>query len=203
MLVPLLLCALQNPIVVQRNEILWVPIPYDAPGAAVHWGPADRKADHGTVAFNDRGDLLIAYHADASHVASGLKQVEAALLLRTGPETWTYAASYLVGSTEYNPLQRQNITYVKCERPDVIGIGDHFAVAWTRRYETKTNHPAVWNWPSSTTTLPPARSPTWSATPPCRVVLRTAKGSSWMRMILCWDTPFSSRSAPAWRTWWP
>lgn len=104
------------------------------------WGPGSRTADHAVVAMNSAKDILVAYHTDRNDLDAVLrpKQVEAALFdyaVVGGVETWTYVTTFLLGSTLHNPLGVPNITHVKCERPDVVAVGDQFFVVWTRRYQ--------------------------------------------------------------------
>jgi hypothetical protein len=68
-----------------------------------------------------------------------LKQVEVALLeYNPTSDTWTLSAQNqaVVGGVDPTPLnQFYSQSDVKCERPDVIAVGDWFSVAWTRIYD--------------------------------------------------------------------
>ncbi len=87
------------------------------------------KADHATVAINNSNDVLVAYHANTG--VSGVKQVEIAhYKLNPTTSALIYSESVVVGSASYDPLG--NGGAIKCERPDVIAVGDMFFVVWTR-----------------------------------------------------------------------
>jgi len=110
-------------------------------------GPPNRNYDHATVAMNSERDIVVAFH---STLSSTLKQVEIAAYQHQPGDTWTYLGTEIVGSTGFDPLQLssnpQNPDPVKCERPDVVAVGDRFFVVWTRRYQGfagYTNEPAV------------------------------------------------------------
>jgi hypothetical protein len=137
--------AAQAPIVAQRNQAIEVPLPSDSVGGP--WGPAGRMADHATVAINSDKDIFVAYHTDRDDADPGkfLKQVEGALFeYDLVTDSWTLGLQVRLGDVDPDPLVLQSP--VKCERPDVIAVGDMFFVVWTRRYEfvpTDPNQPAV------------------------------------------------------------
>jgi len=110
-------------------------------------GPANRDYDHATVAMNSERDIIVAFH---STLNPDLKQVEIACYEYQTGDTWNYMGTRVVGSTGFDPLQLsadpQNPDPVKCERPDVVAVGDRFFVVWTRRYQglpLQPNEPAV------------------------------------------------------------
>jgi len=106
-------------------------------------GPANRNYDHATVAMNSDRDIIVAFH---STINSSLKQVEIACYEYQPGDTWNYMGTEIVGGTGHDPLQLVSPDSVKCERPDVVAVGDRFFVVWTRRYQGVTNHlnePAV------------------------------------------------------------
>ncbi len=87
------------------------------------------KADHATVAINNSNDVLIAYHSNAG--PNGVKQVEIAhYKLNTTPGALVHTESLIVGDASFDPLG--NGGTIKCERPDMIAVGDMFFVVWTR-----------------------------------------------------------------------
>lgn len=100
------------------------------------------KADHATVAINDTGDILIAYHANTA--TSGEKQVEVAhYTLAPASGILTHTSTEVIGGVGgfgQDPLGLGGL--IKCERPDVIAVGDMFFVTWTRIYDT-ANKPSV------------------------------------------------------------
>jgi len=105
------------------------------------WGLSNREADHATVAMNSIGDVVVAYHtARGDFAGPDLKQVEIAFFeYDSVADNWTFLERKLVGSTIYSPLVTSFFqTRVKCERPDVIAVGDKFFVVWTRRYDKST-----------------------------------------------------------------
>jgi len=118
-------------------------IPLQSGGA---WGQSTRQADHAVVAMNDERDILIAYQTvrgDISNTGTGrnpfhesLRQVEIAFLdYDSQSGEWTLEDRVLVGSTDFNPLPSPYQDSVRCERPDVIAVGNRFFVVWTRRYD--------------------------------------------------------------------
>jgi len=109
------------------------------------WGPSSRKADHATVAINSERDICVVFHTDRDQDLGtniDLKQVEA-ILYRYIPanDSWSRSSTILLGSVERSPLfSTYPQTLVKCERPDVIAVGNRFFVTWTRRYD-RLAHP--------------------------------------------------------------
>ncbi len=109
------------------------------------WGEKARDADHATVAMNDSGDVVVAYHTSRDDFAPKLKQVEIAYFEFTAgatpaQDTWTLIDQVLLGSVGHSPLSGQYLQLdVKCERPDVVAVGDKFFVVWTRRYDRDFN----------------------------------------------------------------
>jgi len=111
-------------------------------------GPSTRDADHATVAMNSNRDILVAFHTSRPDItgAGQMKQVEIAFYEYQSNDTWDYVDTYLLGGIDYNPIGL-NQAQVKCERPDVIAVGDRFFVVWTRRYDSSIagqgNEPAI------------------------------------------------------------
>lgn len=116
-----------------------IEIPLQFTGPAGRWG-GDRSADHATVAVNSRGDVAVAYHSartDYPGVGYPLRQVELAIYtLRANGSDWDLTQQELLGGVIRSPLYpslTQRI--VRCERPDVVAVGERFFVTWTRRYD--------------------------------------------------------------------
>lgn len=123
-----------------RDDQFAIPLQSSASGG--HWGLIDRKADHATVAMNSVGDVLIAYHSsrpDFNANYDSLKQVEIAFLeYDSTSDSWSLESQNqkVVGGVDPSPLSgTYQQTDVKCERPDVIAVGEMFFVVWTRIYE--------------------------------------------------------------------
>lgn len=132
------------------NNLEIVLLDGQAPGSNLDWGPdLERHADHATIAMNDSGDILVAYHATRDdEVINGypiLRQVEIAYFEFTEGATrpqdaWELKWQRLLGSIGHTPLAGlypQDL--LKCERPDVVAVGDKFFVVWTRRYDRDFN----------------------------------------------------------------
>jgi hypothetical protein len=99
------------------------------------------RADHATVAVNNNLDIAIAYHERVSN-QTHLKQVKVAYYRWDSNNlNWNYASTSVVGSTNHRPLNFSSDP--KCERPDIVAVGDYFFVTWTRRYEQELRHPAT------------------------------------------------------------
>jgi len=115
------------------------------PGTLVDWGRLDRAADHATVAINSDHDILVAYHSTRTDLANEpgqpafsepLKQVEIAIFKYDSlTDSWNLFQSELLGSVLHDPLNSAYQEKVRCERPDVIAVGNRFFVVWTRRYD--------------------------------------------------------------------
>ncbi len=97
-------------------------------------GLLGRKADHATVAMNDDLDIAVAFHSSRAELGNGLKQVEIAYFEYQSNDTWEHVETVVVGSVDYHPIFGLPQTRVKCERPDIIAVGNMFFVVWTRRY---------------------------------------------------------------------
>jgi hypothetical protein len=92
------------------------------------------KADHATVAINEGNDILIAYHANTG--VSLVKQVEVAhYKLNPTSGLLTHTSTVVIGGAGHDPLSLGPSISRKCERPDVIAVGDMFFVTWTRIYD--------------------------------------------------------------------
>lgn len=124
-----------------RAEGRHIPLRADGPGNGT-FGEANRKADHATVATNSAGDVLVAFHSSRPTFDENyplLKQVEIALLTYDKvAQTWSLVETNqaVVGSCRWSPIsQGVSQAHVKCERPDVIAVGEWFFVVWTRIYQ--------------------------------------------------------------------
>lgn len=97
-----------------------------------------RDADHATVAMNDSRDIVVAFHSTREDISSfgNMKQVEFAYFKWQAPDTWEHLETTIVGSIDFNPIGYLLPTgaKVKCERPDVVAVGDKFFIVWTRIY---------------------------------------------------------------------
>lgn len=104
--------------------------------------PANREADHATVAINSENDQLVVFHTD---LGPDEKQVEAVYWRYGGPgateqwsTVWTTAQMsdtvLRVGDRNPNPLNRPVGDLRKCERPAVVSVGPYFCVVWSRTY---------------------------------------------------------------------
>lgn len=111
-----------------------------APGV----GELDRDADHATVAMNSQRDIVVAFHTSRNEVVQGMKQVEYAYYEWQGGDTWTHLKTRVIGSIIHDPIGLPQQAF-KCERPDVIAVGDKFFIVWTRRYQNPAfpQEPAV------------------------------------------------------------
>lgn len=113
-----------------------IPGPFQKVPLAQGAGPADRESDHATVAMNRQRHIAVAYHAGRTDLAgeTNMKQVEVALYAWQGDEEWEHVKTLVVGATNHDPLNYGE-AHVKCERPDILAVGDRFFVVWTRRYQ--------------------------------------------------------------------
>ncbi len=127
----------QQPILTRNTGFEIHPLIFGVDANGVDWGPELRTADHATVAINSVGDIAVAYHTTRDDLGlPPLKQVEVALFqYNVLNGNWTLVQRELLGSVIYNPLFSPTQQMVKCERPDVIAVGDRFFVVWTRRYD--------------------------------------------------------------------
>ncbi len=119
------------------------------PGAFYGVGLADRDADHATVAMNSERDIVVAFHSKREEDINDLpapttngrewggtmKQVELAYFkYNSSSDSWEYLDTRVLGSVDHSPIQILSQRLVKCEKPDVVAVGDKFFVTWTRRY---------------------------------------------------------------------
>ncbi len=134
------------------RDVNWeIILPFGAlPGTVYGWGLQSRKADHATVAISSDRHVLVAYHTDRSDIGApfNLKQVEAAMFrYNEFTDDWTHVQTELVGGVEHFPLDPLYVqSYgTKCERPDVIAVGDRFFVTCTRIYDrtTRAEEPSI------------------------------------------------------------
>lgn len=111
------------------------------------WGAIARDADHATVAMNDSGHVMVAYHSTRVDYSPDLRQVELAFFEYDSTlDEWSLEEQVLIGDVDPSPLiSLYNQSDVKCERPDVIAVGEKFFVVWTRRYDRSVDwrEPAV------------------------------------------------------------
>ena len=137
-----------------------VPLATVAPPNSVYGvGLPDRDADHATVAINSNRDIVIAFHSKREEGANDLppqdtpgklwggtmKQVELAYYKYTpsgGVDAWQHLGTKVIGGVEKSPILILFQKLVKCEKPDVIAVGDKFFVVWTRRYHNDARWPS-------------------------------------------------------------
>ncbi len=135
----------QPPITVNRYLKFEIPLETTQPGG-IDWGDQTRAADHAVVKFNRFKDFAVVYQTTRPDLitptAPNLRQVELALFQYNGNDSWTYMGNQLLGDVHIDALGR-NVPLMKCERPDVVGIGDCFFTHWTRRYENLPFDPSV------------------------------------------------------------
>lgn len=97
--------------------------------------------------MNDSGHVLVAYHSTREDFNPNLKQVELAFFeYDSVSDDWTLEEQVLIGDVDPSPLiSLYNQVDVKCERPDVVSVGDRIFVVWTRRYDRTVDwrEPAV------------------------------------------------------------
>jgi len=126
-----------------------IPLAINGLGLPSSVGLADRDADHATVAMNADLDIAVAFHTSRPDIMGNgnMKQVEVAYYEHQTGDTWTYVDTVLVGSIDYHPIPFLPQQIVKCERPDIIAVGNRFFVTWTRRYDKtfagQSHEPAV------------------------------------------------------------
>jgi hypothetical protein len=134
----------------QIQKQTWAEIPLDLSGANLPAGPgfSDRGYDHATLAMNNNKDVVVAFHSSRGYRsddlananlewAGDMKQVEIAFFEYTGVggiDSWTHFETRIIGSVDWDPVANTTQNTVKCERPDVVVVGDQFFVVWTRRY---------------------------------------------------------------------
>ncbi len=95
--------------------------------------------DHATVAMNRRGDVLVAFNTATMVAGVPTKQVEAVFVPRTGAGRWRIPAASqvrLLGDPALDLLG----TTDRCDKPDVVAVGEDFLVVWPR---TQVNHPEL------------------------------------------------------------
>jgi len=146
---------------------LKVPIATSALSGSVYgFGSPNRAADHATVAMNSNKDILVAFHTvrdwtlpgellpppGSPNYLGGLKQVEIAFFdydESSSVDKWNHVETRILGGMEHMPISVFSQRIIKCERPDVVAVGDKFFVVWTRRYSSASdfagqeNEPAV------------------------------------------------------------
>lgn len=169
-LLTLILCretVSQEPLDLLRGVSEEVPLATTAlTGHQFGFGSPNRAADHATVAMNSNKDILVAFHTvrdwtfpgellpppgDTTY-QGGMKQVEVAFFEYddlAGYDKWNFVETRILGSVEHNPISNLVQPLVKCERPDVIAVGDRFFVVWTRRYSSNSGFPNQENEPAS------------------------------------------------------
>jgi len=125
----------QNPIVSRDGVGVEVPLATTTT-APMGVGAPGRTADHATLAMADNRDIAIVFHTSrAPFQGASLKQVELAYFQYLGNESWGHVGTELIGSIDHNPILGFLQPLVKCERPDVVAVGNQFFVVWTRRYD--------------------------------------------------------------------
>ncbi len=128
------------PITVSRGFQFEIPLTVDNLTGVGSWGNATRVADHAVVAMNNDKDILVAYDTNRPDLGQNTSQIEVAMFHWTGTDTWDYKGNLLLGDAHVDTLRR-GVSFVRCERPDVVAASNSFLVHWTRRYTTLTNHP--------------------------------------------------------------
>lgn len=111
------------------------------PGDVVALGTfAPAGAAHGevAVAMNDIGDVFFAWEAavDApGNPGADLTRIEGAYLRRISNASWRLFPTEVLGEADPAALGSDQVFLGgdTCSAPDVISLGDHFVVAWTRR----------------------------------------------------------------------
>ncbi|MGB0953567.1 MAG: hypothetical protein ACPG31_10085 [Planctomycetota bacterium] len=136
LLILLLCCTCGVGVYAQTTLTRSIPGPFQEVPVASAAGPVDRETDHATVAMNRQRDIAVAYHASRPDItgSGNMKQVEVALFAWQGNEQWEHVDTVVVGAIGHDPLHYGK-DFVKCERPDIIAVGDRFFVVWTRRYQ--------------------------------------------------------------------
>ncbi len=122
----LLLCAAQAAFAPEDQGTVEVGLGEPVPLPSISY-----QADHGTVAVNDRGDVLVAFHTAVSAGSQVSKQIEAVFVRRIGKGRWLVPSvydSFLLGDSSVGlagPADR-------CDKPDVVSVGNDFLVCFPR-----------------------------------------------------------------------
>lgn len=93
--------------------------------------------DHATVAINRRGDVLVAYNTSKDLGGVATKQVEAVFVPRVAPGQWQIPSLQQVQLLG-DPALALLGTTDRCDKPDVVAVGNDFLVVWPR---TQVGHP--------------------------------------------------------------
>lgn len=100
--------------------------------------PVDGKADHETIAINDRGDVFVVWSSSVFSLSgpdSVIRRVEGAFFRRTGPTSWDLYPTEVLGEADPALLPAGLSVYASgdiCRKADVVAVGNDFAVAWQR-----------------------------------------------------------------------
>jgi hypothetical protein len=143
--------------VVRDFETVGIPVAVGTGGFTYGTGHPNRDCDHATVAMNENRDVVVAYQAfrhegpndlppkgPATYMGQ-MKQVEVAFYeykpTPQGEDAWQHLETRVIGGVEQSPIAGLNQILVRCERPDVVAVGDKFFVVWTRRYHHSNKFP--------------------------------------------------------------
>ncbi len=128
----ILLCLLATPASAQTavadNEVFQIP----------SHSPWLGKADHSTIAVNDRGDVFVTWSSSVywlGHPYAQMRRVEGAYLRRTLPHRWVLYPTVILGEAKPDNLPGGTSVYANgdnCRKPDVVAVGNDFIVAWQR-----------------------------------------------------------------------
>ena len=100
--------------------------------------PVLGKADHNTIAVNDRGDAFITWSSSVypqGHPDSVVRRVEGAYLRRVNPHHWMLYPTVTLGEADPTLLPGGVGLFANgdnCRKPDVLAVGRNFVVAWQR-----------------------------------------------------------------------
>ena len=88
--------------------------------------------DHATVAVNDRGDIFAAWSSALSVSGVGTRRVEGIYIPRKSAINWGRPDPANLFLLADPALALVDGSPDRCFKPDVVGVGDNFVVAWPR-----------------------------------------------------------------------
>ncbi|MBC8405541.1 MAG: hypothetical protein H8E15_09965 [Planctomycetes bacterium] len=100
--------------------------------------PVLGKADHSTIAVNDRGDAFVTWSSSIypqGHPDAVMRRVEGAYLRRVNLHHWVLYPTVTLGEADPTLLPGGVALYANgdnCRKPDVVAVGRNFVVAWQR-----------------------------------------------------------------------
>jgi hypothetical protein len=106
--------------------------------------PLAGQADHSITAVNDAGDILVVWASTVyppGHALENKYRVEGAFLRRLNRFQWALYPTVTLGESETALLPGGISIYPdgdKCNKPDVVAVGNHFVAAWQRIEENGT-----------------------------------------------------------------